>query len=262
MEPFLCKTKPSAEDIRDWNAANIYSKTTLADILDLRSSLPPIRNQGTQGTCAAQSAACMKEWQEKKDYNFGGYMSPQFIYNNRYNQNSEGMFGRDVMRILSEIGSVKEAAYNYGKIESVSDIESVYYVKAKLHKIESYARIYAMETLKKALKINGPCYISFPVYNYTNKMWLKENETSEIQGGHAMAVVGYNSDGFIIRNTWGKNWGDEGYCTYSYSEWGAHWEIWTTIDENSYVDYEDDVEVEQACCNNICTKMSKLFRIN
>ena len=235
MDNFLCKTIPSPEDNRDWNASNIYKKKTVDESRDLRPSLPPIRNQGTQGTCAAQSAACMKEWQEKKDYDFEGYMSPQFIYNNRGNQNSEGMFGRDVMRILSNIGSVEEAVYNYGKIESVETIKPEYYDLAKIHKIKSYAGIFDVGSLKKALSVNGPCYIAFPVYNFSDKMWLKENETNEIQGGHAMTVVGYNSVGFIIRNTWGQNWGDDGYCLYAYSEWGSHWEIWTTIDEKSYL---------------------------
>ena len=56
----------------------------------------------------------MKEWQEKKDINFREYFSPQFIYNLRENSESEGMYGRDVMRILSKIGSVDENTYNYG----------------------------------------------------------------------------------------------------------------------------------------------------
>ena len=247
MEFFVCKTNPSQDDDRDWNAANIYKKTILKPVLDLRNTLEPIRNQGSQGTCAAQTAACMKEWQESKDYNFKGYMSPQFIYNNRENQNTEGMFGRDVMRILSKIGSVKESVYEYGKIETVEDIDETYYNKAKVHKIKNYARIYDIENLKKALKINGPCYIAFPVYNANSmRMWFKESESSEMQGGHAMTVVGYNEEGFIIRNTWGINWGDKGYCIYPYSDWGSHWEIWTTIDEKSYIeDIEDTKDIEK-----------------
>jgi hypothetical protein len=34
--------------------------------------------------------------------------------------------------------------------------------------------------------------------------------------GHAMTVVGYNEKGFIIKNSWGKNFGDNGYITISY----------------------------------------------
>lgn len=275
MENFLCKTNPSQDDDRDWNAANIYKKTILKPVLDLRNTLEPIRNQGSQGTCAAQTAACMKEWQETVDYNFKGYMSPQFIYNNRENQTTEGMFGRDVMRILSSIGSVEETTYEYGKIEPVEDIDEKYYNKAKLHKIKNYARVYDIENLKKALKLNGPCYIAFPVYNANSmRMWFKESESSEMQGGHAMTVVGYNEEGFIIRNTWGIHWGDKGYCIYPYSDWGSHWEIWTTIDEKSYIEdiekdekdsgYDPDSESDDDFTivkkESLCEKLYKLFK--
>ena len=48
-----------------------------------------------------------------------------------------------------------------------------------------------------------------------------------------MTVIGYTKEGFIIRNSWGVFWGDKGYCIYPYSDWGAHYEIWTTIDDKS-----------------------------
>lgn len=31
------------------------------------------------------------------------------------------------------------------------------------------------------------------------------------RGGHAVALVGYTPDRFIVRNSWGTDWGDEGY---------------------------------------------------
>ena len=231
---YLNNTVPSPNDQRDWLGESIYPVGfQLPLIVDHRYALQPIKDQGTQGTCAAQTAACMKEWQELHDVKFNQYMSPQFIYNNRKNQDSEGMFGRDVMRIMSKIGSCSEKNYPYELIESPENIKQEILEEAKLYKIKSYAQIKTIEGLKKALFINGPCYISFPVYNYSETMWKQKlGETS--QGGHAMTVVGYNEDGFIIRNSWGEDWGDKGYCYYSYSDWGCHWEAWTTIDEKSY----------------------------
>ncbi len=35
--------------------------------------------------------------------------------------------------------------------------------------------------------------------------------------GHAVTIVGYNEQGFIIKNSWGSSWGDKGYATVSYA---------------------------------------------
>ena len=32
-----------------------------------------------------------------------------------------------------------------------------------------------------------------------------------VRGGHAVALVGYTPDRFIVRNSWGTGWGDQGY---------------------------------------------------
>jgi len=237
--------KRSINDDRDYVFSN-DDIINLPNILDYRNKLMPIRDQGSQGTCYAQSASCMKEWQENKDYNFNEYFSPQFFYNNRSNKydtdisNDDGMYGRDVMKLLQNIGICKEKDYPYGKIEHRSKISNELYSKAKNHIIKSYGQIYTLDNLKKSLYLNGPCLIGVPVYNYGDSIWI-QNQGDEFLGGHAMTIVGYNTEGFIIRNSWSENWGDNGYAIYKYEDWGAHWEIWTTIDTVSKgTDDEDD----------------------
>ena len=36
-------------------------------------------------------------------------------------------------------------------------------------------------------------------------------QSATVRGGHAISVVGYTADRFIIRNSWGPTWGDEGF---------------------------------------------------
>jgi hypothetical protein len=43
----------------------------------------------------------------------------------------------------------------------------------------------------------------------------------EPAGGHAFAIVGYNSDGFIVQNSWGKSWGKDGFAVWRYEDWQA-----------------------------------------
>jgi C1A family cysteine protease len=40
------------------------------------------------------------------------------------------------------------------------------------------------------------------------------------RGGHAVALVGYTADRFIVRNSWGTGWGDKGfaYASLAYAQ--------------------------------------------
>lgn len=38
-------------------------------------------------------------------------------------------------------------------------------------------------------------------------------------GGHAFAVVGYTSEGFIVQNSWGPDWGTHGFALLTYEDW-------------------------------------------
>lgn len=40
---------------------------------------------------------------------------------------------------------------------------------------------------------------------------LKTYPTGSLYGGHAVALVGYTKDYFIVRNSWGVGWGDRGF---------------------------------------------------
>lgn len=42
---------------------------------------------------------------------------------------------------------------------------------------------------------------------------------SPITGGHAFAMVGYTRDGFIIQNSWGRDWGYSGFALLTYEDW-------------------------------------------
>tara|TARA_B110000037_G_scaffold219923_1_gene286197 strand:+ start:1180 stop:1935 length:756 start_codon:yes stop_codon:yes gene_type:complete len=246
---YICNIKKSQFDKMDYEyIGSKNNNIKIPEILDYRPELQPIRNQGKQGSCYAQCVACVKEWQEKKDYGFNQYFSPQFFYNNRTNKydenknNDDGMNGRDVMKLMMKIGICSEESYPYGKIENKNNITDEVYNEAKNHIIKGYARVYNMDNLKKCLFNNGPCFITFPVYNFENDFWKK---TGKKIGGHAVTIIGYNKDGFIIRNSWGRKYGNDGYWLYKYSDWNSHSEIWTTIDDKSkYIKYED----KKQCC--------------
>jgi len=250
----------SPKDDRDWKLYATYNNIIIPDLVDHRKDLLSIRDQGEQGSCVAMAGSCMKEWQEKKDYGLIEHMSPQFIYNNRENQDSEGMFLRDLLKILQKIGCVLEKEYPYGLVEKKELIYDHLFDMAKHHKIDNYVSIDSIDELKRAIFVNGPCIIAFPVYNFTKEFWKKQVESQSFLGGHAVAVVGYNKEGFIIRNSWSKHWGFDGYSIYTYDDFlqNHHWEIWSTIDAESIEKRKED---EKPVVNklNIFQKLVKWF---
>lgn len=222
---------PSPDDSRDHVAEEVFAVASRATApppptLDLRKELRPVRDQGTTSTCAAQVAACIKEYQEFHDTKVSTDFSPQFVYYHRENKPGLGMFGRDVMAIMHKLGTPTEETYPFGS--STAPTQSVI-DQASEYMIREYARVQSIAGLKEALVNDGPCYIAFPVFNNGTRMWHPE-PGQERKGGHAMTVVGYDKKGFIIRNSWGRRWGDDGHCVYPYEDFGAHWEIWTTVD--------------------------------
>lgn len=233
---FMLNLERSPIDKRDFIAEAIFpDDVTIPKELDLRPYLTPVVNQGEQGTCSAQVAKCMKEYQELKLQGLKGEegtMSAQFIYNLRSEPEYQGMTPRETMQILQKEGICRELIYPYGTIEYPDYMPTDAFSDASNFKIQHYAQLSTQEGVKKALVKNGVCYICFPVFNEGARMW-KPQQGEQDMGGHAMAVVGYNSKGFIIRNSWGSRWGDNGYTTYPYEDWGCHWEIWTTIDKES-----------------------------
>jgi C1A family cysteine protease len=224
----------SPQDMRDFQAESIFpSDLSLPETYDPRKELLPIRDQGIQGSCVAESVSCMKEMQEKKNVGFNDYMSPQFIYNNRANKDAPGMYPRDSMSILYKKGIVAEEDYPYGKIESPEQISQDILNKAANYKIIGYAYVNTIQTLKAAIYRNGACAFCVPVYHDGVNMWKPIKQGDFVIGQHAMTVCGWNKEGFIIRNSWGQNWNTDGYTVFPYSDWGMQAEVWTVIDNDS-----------------------------
>jgi hypothetical protein len=245
---FKLNVLKSPLDNRDWKVSAIYPvRITLPEVVDYRTVMFSIRNQGNQGSCAAMAGSAMKEWQEKIDVNLDDYMSPQFIYNNREDISEEGMNMRDLMEILKEKGDCLEKLFPYGT-QGKPSIEI--YMNASLYKTLNYAFVDSIDDLKLSLYSNGPCIIAVPVYNFSERMWY-QYPGDKLLGGHALCICGYNKEGFIIRNSWGTEWGKDGYCIMPYEDFGMQWEVWTTVDAKSYdppTPPEPEPKPKKECC--------------
>lgn len=241
MTDHVFLTQRSPIDTRDWRYEAMphlmEAGGELPEAFDWKNKLFPVRDQRARGCCAAFSAATIKEVHEELDNPdlFDGYISPESIYFYRENKGtaqSEGMNLKDTFKILAKYGACRERFFPYGDSEP-SSIPREAQEDAIKFKIGGYAQISTIDAAKRAIINNGPLQVAFPYYNNgMNEFWRPTHGSVQL-GGHACAIVGYNKDGFIIRNSWGPNWGDHGHILWLFSEFGLHWEIFSATDLHS-----------------------------
>jgi pimeloyl-ACP methyl ester carboxylesterase len=84
--------------------------------------------------------------------------------------------------------------------------------------------------MQSAIRTMNAIYVSATVHAGWGKVKKVANATSheqlplieqktEILGGHAFSIVGYNERGFIVQNSWGADWGASGFAVLSYQDW-------------------------------------------
>lgn len=243
VNEFPCNIEPSPEDSRDY----VYDKHTevpLASVgssdkvvCDYREEMLPVIHQGPVGSCAAQTGASIKEWQEYAEHGINTKKSAHFLYDNRSN-GSSGMYPRNLMKIIANKGIPEEKDWPYRSDhnlgEKIMKIPERVKNLAYKNRTEKYYKVTTISSIEDALDKHGPILIAVPVYHYGMKMWKPQHALQDMIGGHAMTVVGYIRDGvedrLIIRNSWGAGWGDEGHTYMPYDEIPRAWEFWACID--------------------------------
>ena len=192
-------TETKFKKIRDFEIPTEYS---------YRKYLPSVIDQGNKPICVPCSLSAYINWVINTDTGENkadNEVDLQEIFDSSSVKSSEGMTFKDGLKFL--------------KHEGVSTKEGV-------ETIDRYATIGSIICLKQALILNGPCVGALPVYDSrVTEFW--DSAYGDYQGGHAVAIVGYNEDGFIIRNSWGRSYGDNGYSIIPYDDFNKFMEIWT-----------------------------------
>ena len=234
LAKFKLNTSFSQIDSDDKKFSKYMTAVPIPSGLDLRNNLKPIRNQGPDGCCVAFALCSMKEFQEIKSDYFTDYLSPWFIYLQREDPTESGMNPKNALQILQNYGVCTEKEFPYLKAKSKVEIKEQNFINAKNFVIKDFAYINKIEDLKQALHQNGPCIVAAPCFNDSKTFWKKVSKNDKLLGGHCVLAVGYHPEkGFIIRNSWGDTWGENGYTWLPYEDWPIVNECWTTIDIES-----------------------------
>lgn len=129
---------------------------------------------------------------------------------------------------------VKTLFDKYGTDEGMSFKDALHYLRHEgiktnkgNFKANKYAMVGSIPVLKQAIVMNGPCIGGLPVKDSSkDDFWNGYG----FEGGHAISIIGYDKDGFIIRNSWGTSYGHNGYSHLRYEDFNKFYEIWTLVD--------------------------------
>lgn len=197
--------------------------------VDLRPSCSPIEDQGQLGSCTANAAIGALEYHQRKRGQPAVDLSRLFVYFNarrlggRTNDDS-GAEIAEAMAALLAYGAPPEDRWPYDIGKFTQEPAQALYEEALKNQPAEYARVERGDGVVGALARGYPVVfgIQLPRRCYeeaANTGVMPEPTAAEIadvgNGGHAMLIVGYDLDRktYILRNSWGANWGDRGYCT-------------------------------------------------
>jgi C1A family cysteine protease len=217
--------KLSHPDDRDY----IYksdSNEVLRETVDLREWDTIVESQDDLSSCAANAITNAYELCVNRNYpEYFTHLSRLFVYYNTRLEHGlveedEGMFLRDGMKSLSKYGICCEEIWPYDVTKFEVRPPEEAYEDAKKRKILKYQKLTSNYYITEVLNNNKPVVFGMEIYD--SFMYLNEristvtfpSRKEKSLGGHAMCMVGYdlNQRLFLAKNSFGYNWGDNGYC--------------------------------------------------
>lgn len=225
---------PDLPDHRDFMfAAAPEVLTKLPPSADLTSLCPPVYDQGQLGSCTANAIAAAVEFDLMKQKQKNIFVpSRLFIY---YNErviegtvaSDSGAQIRDGIKSVAKQGDCPEKLWPYVIAKFAVKPPTNCYSQAKKYKAVNYQRLVQdLNQFKGCLYSGYPFVFGFTVYESFESQTVTQTGHAPMPapgeralGGHAVMAVGYDDSNqwFIVRNSWGNNWGIKGYFTMPYT---------------------------------------------
>jgi C1A family cysteine protease len=204
----------------------------LPPLVDLRPNFPDVYNQLDLGSCTANALAGNYQFDEIKQKNTSWMPSRLFIYYNERSlegtiKSDAGAEIKDGIKSLNRWGVCPEDTWPYDTSKFAKKPLSSCYGQATKGKISQYLNLDNTDIthLKACLADNFPFVFGFAVYDSfegeeiaKTGMMPMPAPTESLLGGHAVCCCGYDDvkQVFIVRNSWGADWGDKGYFYMPY----------------------------------------------
>lgn len=241
---FILNCEPSTGVDADWTFddaldAGVVAAAAPRPAMDLRRADWPVRDQGRSGACVGFAAAGVLHWHYRQAGLLGGdeQPSPRFLWMANKETDylisypttfieSAGTQTKFALRVARRYGCVLESTLPMsGELSALS--VAAFYARAAKYRIGSYHNLGRdLRQWRRWLSCQGPILVRVAV----DRTWDRATATAGSldahledtgRGGHAACLVGYTASRFIVRNSWGENWGDAGYA-YASDDYAAN----------------------------------------
>jgi C1A family cysteine protease len=240
----------------------------LPDVVDLTEWCSPIENQLNIGSCTANAGVAILEYFERRAFGKHIDASRLFLYKTTRKlmglKGDTGAYLRDTMKAMATFGVPPTKYYPYDVTKFDDEPEPFHYSLAQNYQALSYYRMDSpgisrsklLYSIRLNLRLGFPMMFGFTVFSSLNNPEFAgeisfPDRQERVLGGHAIVAVGYDDDKEIknmlngvvtkgalkIRNSWGTQWGEDGYgwLPYGYVESGLARDWWTLM-TNEWLD--------------------------
>jgi hypothetical protein len=227
---------PSANTENDWKIENalqagVLKAKPIPPAKDLREKWWSINNQGTTGSCVGWATAdSLLRWHFVKAGHLTTkeLLSPRFIWmaakeTDEFKHRpttfieTDGTSLKAALDIARRYGCVRDQVLPFKSEKLYQEETATFYVIAAQMKIASYINLGRdPNRWRRWIATKGPILARLDC----DDTWMNAEKTQgrlrtyhpTTDAGHAVALVGYDPKMFIVRNSWGTSWGDDGFA--------------------------------------------------
>jgi Papain family cysteine protease len=209
--------------------ANVAEK----DAVDLRKYSTPVGDQGQTGRCSAFAWTHATEMSRNilnpDSSATSPRLSPNFTmlefqrmqgdardYEYAYEGGDGTISGPDPGQVLVQNGTCRQELWPDDQPGPVKREEQLQ-ADAQSYRLEAAPLPIAIDDVKKVLSAGCPVHVSMntgAAFSGVGRdgVFNAAEGPSGRHGRHAMLIVGYVGNFFTLKNSWGTDWGDQGFC--------------------------------------------------